>query len=149
MITSQITITLEEAKRWYNSDNAILKNLALKAFDIKSLKFPTYGEVKTCIYNNYKDELLRSEFGYVFDNVYNKFTILNKLYNISAFYSNKWTKAIGERGYFISCDILPDGSFQGKISVHESVNYPIPYFEKREYAENALKIIGSDVKYLL
>lgn len=149
MITSQITITLEDAKRWYNSDNAVLKNLALKAFDIKSLKFPTYGEVKTCIYNNYKGELIRSDFGYVFDNVYNKFTILNKLYNISAFYSNKWTKAIGERGYFISAEILPDGLIQGKVSVHESVNYPMPYFEKREYAENALKIIGSDVKYLL
>ena len=35
MITTQITITLEEAKMWYNSDNPVLKSLALKAFDIK------------------------------------------------------------------------------------------------------------------
>ena len=39
METRNITITLEKAREWYNSDNESLKELALQAFDEKELKY--------------------------------------------------------------------------------------------------------------
>lgn len=42
-----ITVTLEKAKEWYNSDNATLKEVALQAFSEKELKPFGFTKVKT------------------------------------------------------------------------------------------------------
>lgn len=53
MLERNITVTLEKAKEWYNSDNATLKEVALQAFSEEELNVFNYTKVKT-----FKDALL-------------------------------------------------------------------------------------------
>nr|DAT97158.1 MAG TPA: hypothetical protein [Crassvirales sp.] len=57
-----ITITLEKAKEWYNSDNISLKEIALQAFNKKELdtfdftKIKTFEDALLCFYKFQSDE---------------------------------------------------------------------------------------------
>ena len=57
-----ITITLEKAKEWYNSDNISLKELALQAFNKEELdtfdftKIKTFEDALLCFYKFQSDE---------------------------------------------------------------------------------------------
>lgn len=47
METRNVTLTLEKAKEFYNSDNAALKEVALQAFTQEELTIPKYTDIKT------------------------------------------------------------------------------------------------------
>lgn len=47
METRNITVTLEKAKQWYNSDNADLKELALQVYTKDELSIPKWKNIKT------------------------------------------------------------------------------------------------------
>lgn len=53
MLERNVTVTLEKAKEWYNSDNATLKEVALQAFSEEELNVFDFTKVKT-----FKDALL-------------------------------------------------------------------------------------------
>lgn len=53
MLERNVTVTLEKAKEWYDSDNATLKEVALQAFSKEELNVADYTKVKT-----FKDALL-------------------------------------------------------------------------------------------
>lgn len=53
MLERNVTVTLEKAKEWYNSDNATLKKVALQAFSEEELNVFDFTKVKT-----FKDALL-------------------------------------------------------------------------------------------
>lgn len=47
METRNVTLTLNKAREFYNSDNAALKEIALQAFTKKELTTPKYTDIKT------------------------------------------------------------------------------------------------------
>lgn len=47
METRNVTLTLDKAKEFYNSDNAALKEIALQAFTKEELTTPKYTDIKT------------------------------------------------------------------------------------------------------
>lgn len=47
METRNVTLTLQKAKEFYNSDNAALKEVALQAFTQEELTTPKYTDIKT------------------------------------------------------------------------------------------------------
>lgn len=47
MLERNVTVTLEKAKEWYNSDNATLKEIALQAFSERELNVFDFTKVKT------------------------------------------------------------------------------------------------------
>lgn len=47
METKNVTLTLDKAKEFYNSDNAALKEIALQAFTKEELTTPKYTDIKT------------------------------------------------------------------------------------------------------
>ena len=53
MLERNVTVTLEKAKEWYNSDNATLKEVALQAFSEEELASFNFTEIKS-----FKDALL-------------------------------------------------------------------------------------------
>ena len=53
MLERNVTVTLEKAKEWYNSDNATLKEVALQAFSEEELAPFNFTEIKS-----FKDALL-------------------------------------------------------------------------------------------
>ena len=47
METRNVTLTLQKAKEFYNSDNDALKEIALQAFTKEELTAPKYTDIKT------------------------------------------------------------------------------------------------------
>lgn len=69
MLERNITVTLNQAKEWYNSNNATLKEVALQAFSEKELSMPDFTEIKTfkdalnaLDYSNSKQILINNTF---------------------------------------------------------------------------------------
>lgn len=140
-----LQIDLKTAREWYRSDNAALKQLALKVFSEEELKLPVVKELV--------DEMLSSPESYKLTEVQKiqlksvqsrkggNISALKQLRILALYYNKGWAKGFTGLGYFISKD-----NYGWKIIKHDTVNYPgIPYFKKEEYARKALEILSDDV----
>lgn len=127
-----ISISLDEAKKWYKSGNNILKELALKAYSEEELNPINFSQiwVETCtespdVYSVPIEER-------------NKYTQLHKLSIIAKYFNKDWKKTASNTGYFIA-------GFDGKeikINIHDSVVYPgLIYFKNKEDIAKAIKMI--------
>lgn len=146
METRNISVTLEQAIKWYNSGNTTLRELALNTYTKEELELnyslidSKVDQICTCIC------IPKCEG--------KKFQVLAKLATIAKYYNKDWKRTIYNTGYFIS-NLNPgngpiDDYYKG-ISVykHESVySAGIVYFKNSEDASKALKILGDEVKEL-
>ena len=146
METRNISITLEQAMKWYNSGNIALRTLALNAYTSDELEL------------NY--DLIASRVDQASGQCitpmceYKKFQVLAKLAIIAKYYNKNWKKTTYNTGYFIGnykggngpvVEILNDvGVYQ-----HTTVQYAgVVYFKSSEDAVKAVKILGDEVKEL-
>lgn len=146
METRNISITLEQAMKWYNSGNITLRTLALNAYTSDELEL------------NY--DLIASRVDQASGQCitpmceYKKFQVLAKLAIIAKYYNKNWKKTTYNTGYFIGnykggngpvVEILNDvGVYQ-----HTTVQYAgVVYFKSSEDAVKAVKILGDEVKEL-
>ena len=146
METRNISITLEQAMKWYNSGNIALRTLALNAYTSDELEL------------NY--DLIASRVDQASGQCitpmceYKKFQVLAKLAIIAKYYNKNWKKTTCNTGYFIGnyksgngpvVEILNDvGVYQ-----HTTVQYTgVVYFKSSEDAVKAVKILGDEVKEL-
>lgn len=140
-----LQIDLKTAREWYKSNNAALKQLALKVFSEEELKLPVVKE--------FVDEILSSPEIYKLTEVQKiqlkgvqsrkgeNISAIKQLRILALYYNKGWTKGSIGLGYFISKD-----NCGWKIIKHDTVNYPgIPYFKKEEYARKALEILSYDL----
>lgn len=146
METRNISITLEQAMKWYNSGNIALRTLALNAYTSDELELnydliasrveKAYGQCITPMCEN------------------KKFQVLAKLAIIAKYYNKNWKKTTCNTGYFIGnyksgngpvVEILNDvGVYQ-----HTTVQYAgVVYFKNQEDAIKAIKILGDEVEEL-
>ena len=146
METRNISVTLEQAIKWYNSENATLRELALNAYTKDELE-PDYNSIDhevdqicTCVC------IPKCEG--------KKFQVLAKLATIAKYYNKDWKRTIYNTGYFIS-NLNPgngpiDNYYKGiDVYKHESVySAGIVYFRNFEDAVKALNILGDEVKEL-
>ena len=117
-----IKVSFEKAKEWYDSNNPILKELALQAFKERELKRPTYSEIYSM---TLKEEIA--------------FTDIEKMLRVLAFFYRKSTDQFeaNSQKYFIAYNTYGEWT----VLKHLSVMYPgIPYFAREEDAKEALKI---------
>ena len=146
METRNISVTLEQAIKWYNSGNDTLRTLALHAYtkDELGLDYNSIDrevdQICTCIY------IPKCEG--------KKFQVLAKLATIAKYYNKDWKRTICNTGHFIS-NLNPgngpiDNYYKGiGVYKHESVySAGIVYFKNSEDAVKALKILGDEVKEL-
>jgi len=148
METRDISVTLEQAREWYNSDNSILRALALNAY-AKSELFE-YEHIKSCI-----DKVV---LGLTIPrNDANKVQTNGKLAIIAKYLNGSWTMSVGKTGYFIGKSSMDDSSVITQIDLtnniavyeHKTVQYSgIVYFKDAEGAEKAAKMLGTDIEYL-
>ena len=146
METRNISITLEQAMKWYNSGNITLRTLALNAYTSDELEL------------NY--DLIASRVDQASGQCitpmceYKKFQVLAKLAIIAKYYNKNWKKTTYNTGYFIGnykngngpvVEILNDvGVYQ-----HTTVQYAgVVYFKSSEDAVKAVKILGDEVEEL-
>lgn len=146
METRNISVTLEQAIKWYNSGNATLRELALNAYTKEELKLDynsidrEVDQICTCVC------IPKCEG--------KKFQVLAKLATIAKYYNKDWERTIYNTGYFISNHNPGNGPIDGcyeNIGVykHNSAQYAgVIYFKHSEDAVKALKILGDEVREL-
>ena len=139
-----IQISLEEARKWYNSGDSFKRKLALKAYNKNELYIDIYSNILT---------LLRNE---VITNSANKAEVYKKLLNIAKYYNsiypiekdskthlpiyytitaeNKWTAFNKHKSLYLN------------KSVHTS-EYEIT-FNSEEAAKKAIDILGNELNVL-
>ena len=146
METRNISVTLEQAIKWYNSGNDTLRTLALNAYTKDELELDynsidrEVDQICTCIC------IPKCEG--------KKFQVLAKLATIAKYYNKDWERTIYNTGYFIS-NLNPgnypaDDCYKGVgVYKHIIAQYAgVVYFRNSEDAVKALKILGDEVKEL-
>lgn len=160
-----ITVSLEEARNWYNGENQILRKLALQAYTEKELSEPqNFNEVleslgvKSLNLNmklGGKDALstvkLSNGIGI---EIGSELTLHMKLALIAKYFNGTWKPEINKTKYFlarthysydISYSIKLDIGFG--IGAHEKVMYPgIVYFQKQEYVRKAYEMLKGELR---
>lgn len=147
MMERSVNISLEEAIKWYNSDNEKLKTLALKAYTEDKLKLKLkylYSKVKNCIYCTFipKDEA-------------DKYDVLAELEVIAKYFNGEWKKTKNNSGYFLG-EFIDSNPYLvssyngiGIYYTHDASLYAgVIYFKNLEDIIQAIKILGKKVKNL-
>ena len=138
METRNISVTLEQAIKWYNSENATLRELALNAYTKEELGL-NYNSIESQVDHICQCyDIPRGEG--------RKFEALAKLAIIAKFYNKDWEKTACNIGYFI----MKYNDINSTISIGSSiVKYAgIVYFRNYEDAVKAIKILGDEAKEL-
>ena len=134
-----ISVTLEQAIKWYNSGNATLRELALNAYTKEELG-PNYNSIESqvdliCQYY----DIPRGEG--------RKFEALAKLAIIAKYYNKDWKKTDSNIGYFIWK--YNDVNSPISISTSSVTQYAgVVYFENYKDAAKAIEILGDEVQEL-
>lgn len=134
--TKPVEITLDEARKWYDSNDPVLQMLATQAWG-DECKTITYDEI---------DSKVRTAPAIIETCDTLTTHVINKLQNIAKFYNKDWTPANEGTKYFISFNHK-----RGEWAVikHESVKYlGLVYFKNGRDAERAIEILRDDLKLL-
>lgn len=141
-----LEVTLEQARKWYESDNEDLKKLALTAFSEEVL-VPSLGE----ILESEKDwDVLFLPLG-----VSEQTKSLICLQTVANYLNNGWSKTECNTGYFLGKGSPLSGKTKTDIkgvyvTMHQSVKYPgVVYFRTAADAQKAVKILGKKLLPLL
>lgn len=141
-----LEVTLEQARKWYESDNKDLKKLALTAFSEEVL-VPSLGEI------------LESEkaWGVLFLplGASEQTKSLICLQTVANYLNNGWGKTECNIGYFLGKGSSLSGKTETDIkgvyvAMHQNVKYPgVVYFRTVADAQKAVKILGKKLLPLL
>lgn len=147
-----ITVSLEEARNWYNGENQTLRKLALQAYTEKELSEPqNFREVLESLGIQSVNigmkvngkEVSGAEIG-------NELAIHIKLMFIAKYFNGTWKPEINKTKYFLAmctdlpCSIRLDNNFC--IGTHERVMYPgIVYFQKQEDVRKAYEMLKDEL----
>lgn len=141
-----LEVTLEQARKWYESDNEDLKKLALTAFSEEVL-VPSLGE----ILESEKDwDVLFLPLG-----ASEQTKSLICLQTVANYLNNGWGKTECNIGYFLGKGSSLSGKTETDIkgvyvAMHQNVKYPgIVYFRTVADAQKAVKILGKKLLPLL
>ena len=142
METRNISVTLEQAIKWYNSGNATLRELALNAYTKEEL------ELNYSLYSLIESKVDQACIcSYIPSCEVKKFEVLAKLATIAKFYNKDWKKTNSNIGYFI----WKYNDVNSPISIYTSsvTQYAgVVYFKNYEDAVTAIKILGDEAKEL-
>lgn len=160
-----ITVSLEEARNWYNGENQTLRKLALQAYTEAELSEPqNFNEVLESLGVQSlnlnmklggKDALstvkLSNGIGI---EIGSELTLHMKLALIAKYFNGTWKPEINKAKYFLAkiplSYVLPssiklDNGYY--IGAHERVAYPgIVYFQKEEYVRKAYEMLKGELR---
>ena len=145
METRNISITLEQAMKWYNSGNITLRTLALNAYTSDELEL-NYDLIASRVEKAYGQCITPMC-------EYKKFQVLAKLAIIAKYYNKNWKKTTYNTGYFLD-NYSGNGPIVKALNgvgvyQHTTVQYAgVVYFKNQEDAIKAVKILGDEVKEL-
>nr|DAQ12998.1 MAG TPA: hypothetical protein [Crassvirales sp.] len=148
MEARNISVTLEQAREWYNSGNTTLRTLALSAYAENELV--GYEYMKSCIDKDTVSLVIpHGDSGKVLTS--------GKLAIIARYLNGSWEMSAGKTGYFIGKSsnnqqivvTQIDPLHEIAVYEHRTVQYAgIVYFKSVEDAKKAAKMLGADIRYL-
>ena len=151
-----ITVSLEEARNWYNGENQILRKLALQAYTEKELSEPqNFNEVLESLgvqSLNVGMKVNGKEVSSV--EIGNELATHIKLMFIAKYFNGTWKPEMDKTKYFLgrtpySYDVpnsakLDNGYY---IGIHARVKCPgIVYFQKEEDVRKAYEMLKDELK---
>lgn len=133
-----IQLSKDTAKEWYKGNNETLKQLALTAFKPEEFLF------------GYTDIIQHSDLTSVNVDIpthlANKIKTVSKLEVIANYFNGSWKMRPGLTGYFIyKCDTRE--GYKVKFTATRMVVGTV-YFKSETDVEEAIKLLGEDIKYL-
>lgn len=136
-----ISITLEQAKEWYKSENTTLKKLALIAFTEEELEINSYEQIM-------EETTLSTTCSCLIHPIIERKTVeaLSKLRNMAHFLNKGWKKDSENTGYFIAPELTLEFGMTARkynwlVLKHVKAKYPgIVYFKSSKDAVKALEI---------
>ena len=143
-----ITVSLEEAREWYNGENQTLRKLALQAYTEKELNEPqTFKDVLKSL------GIQSINIGMKVNEIGNELAIHIKLMFIAKYFNGTWKPEMDKTKYFLgrtpySYDIpnsakLDNGYY---IGIHARVKCPgIVYFQKQEDVRKAYEMLKDEL----
>lgn len=148
MEARNISVTLEQAREWYNSRNTTLRTLALNVYTENELV--GYEYMKSCIDKDTVSLAIpHGDSGKVLTN--------GKLAIIAKYLNGSWEMSAGKTGYFIGKSFNDkqivatqiDPLHEIAVYEHRTVQYAgIVYFKSVEDVKKAAKMLGADIRYL-
>lgn len=148
MEARNISVTLEQAREWYNSGNTTLRILALNAYAESELV--GYDYMKSCVNKDTVSLTIpHGDGGKVLTN--------GKLAIIAKYLNGSWEMGAGKTGYFIGKSSMGGSAVIAQVDLthgiaiyeHKTVQYAgIVYFKSAEDAKKAAKMLGADIRYL-
>lgn len=148
MEARNISVTLEQAREWYNSGNTTLRTLALNAYAESELV--GYDYMKSCVNKDTVSLTIpHGDGGKVLTN--------GKLAIIAKYLNGSWEMGAGKTGYFIGKSSMGGSAVIAQVDLthgiaiyeHKTVQYAgIVYFKNAEDAKKAAKMLGADIRYL-
>lgn len=150
-----ITVSLEEARSWYNGENQILRKLALQAYTEAELSEPqNFKEVLESLgvqSLNVGMKVNGKEVSSV--EIGNELAVHIKLMFIAKYFNGTW-KPESKTKYFLAkgpCSyVFPNNIKLGNgyyIGTHETVMYPgIVYFQKEEDVRKAYEMLKGELR---
>lgn len=145
MEARNISVTLEQAREWYNSGNSTLRTLALNAYTEQELM--GYDYIKQLV----KREATSIT---VPEGEVKKINVYSRLAIVAKYFNGSWNKTTRNTGYFLgnystSCGPVVDTCNGVGVYQHNMVQYAgVIYFKNQEDAIKAVKILGESIKDL-
>lgn len=145
MEARNISVTLEQAREWYNSGNSTLRTLALNAYTESELM--GYDYIKQLVKREATSVIVPG--GEV-----KKINVYSRLAIVAKYFNGSWNKTTRNTGYFLgnystSCGPVVDTCNGVGVYQHNMVQYAgVIYFKNQEDAIKAVKILGESVKDL-
>lgn len=129
----KILLSLEMAKKWYNSGDSELKTLALSVYSEKELENITFKEIFDSFQKtNYTEYVKRG-------NAYRNILM------VADYFNNNWIKTDNEIGYYWYYN-----NYINEWELRHSVmtSYNIIYYKTEEIAMKAFKLIRGEYEVL-
>ena len=140
METRNISVTLEQAREWYNSENDTLRTLALNAYTKEELEL-NYSLIKSKV-----DQVCICS--YIPRCEKKKFQVLAKLATIAKYYNKNWKKTNSNIGYYICNCSTRNNPIASIHTINLAQRAGVVYFKNYDDAVKALKILGDEVEEL-
>lgn len=145
MEARNISVTLEQAREWYNSGNSTLRTLALNAYTESELM--GYDYIKQLVKREATSVIVP-------EGEVKKITVHSKLAIVAKYFNGSWKKTTSNTGYFLgnystSCGPVVDTCNGVGVYQHNMVQYAgVIYFKNQGDAIKAVKILGESIKDL-
>lgn len=145
MEARNISVTLEQAREWYNSGNSTLRTLALNAYTESELM--GYDYIKQLVKREATSVIVP-------EGEVKKITVHSKLAIVAKYFNGSWKKTTCNTWYFIGNYNSGNGPVVETLNgvgvyQHNTVQYAgVVYFKNQEDAIKAVKILGESVKDL-